>query len=165
MSVADYLSSNMSDQKFYILEYKINYIVWMLESFSSRSIIFKQEWYCDLIYLSLEVHNKAVISNMKQSIWPGQRWTLIGGSTQIFSEPYPASLPNDDDVGVKLFCWCAGWRLSPGQSSLCASWETSSTVTRPKPLNCHTWTSRLLRSSTRTKSWSRSLVWSWRSDP
>lgn len=32
---------------------------------------------------------------------------------------------------------------------------------KPKPLVCHTWTSRLSRSSTRTKSWSRSLVWSW----
>lgn len=59
---------------------------------------------------------------------------------------------------LKMFCWHAGWRLSPGQSSPCASWETSSTATRPKLLTCHTWTSRLWRSSTRTRSWSRSSV-------
>ena len=55
-------------------------------------------------------------------------------------------------------CKHAGWRLSPGPSSPCASWETSSTATRPKPPNCLTWTSRLSRSSTRTRRWSRSSV-------
>lgn len=53
-----------------------------------------------------------------------------------------------------------GWRLSQGQNSPYASWETSSTAMRPKLLICHTWTSRLWRSWTRTKSWSRNSVWS-----
>lgn len=59
---------------------------------------------------------------------------------------------------------CTGWRLCPGPSSLCVSWETSSTVTRPKPLTCPTWTSRLWRNSTKTKRWSRSLVETFQDD-
>lgn len=54
-----------------------------------------------------------------------------------------------------------GWRLSRGQSSPYVFWETSSTATRLKLLICHTWTLRLWRSWTRTKSLLRSLVWIW----